>query len=142
MNENLFKEHFCSLCSYKTTKEVYLKRHITRVHSVTNIQKVKCKMCPSFFRKDYMGAHLRRVHLKEKSCVCICGVSFFSLSELDRHVQRHHRTDVCLLCDAPVSTLEEEAAHIKKAHPSFKRVGFKKWIYTGIIIHGVRRHSC
>ena len=38
------KDFLCPMCSFKTTQEYYLRRHVKRVHA--KIKEFSCQICP------------------------------------------------------------------------------------------------
>lgn len=87
-NSNL-KEHFCTLCPYKTSISTNLKRHIN-LH--TEKPQFICDKCAAKFQtKSSLQEHNLIIHGDNKDFSCDkCGNQFHRRSDLNRHLLSTH----------------------------------------------------
>ena len=84
----VLKNQHCLQCEYKTTKKLYLQRHITSVHEG---QKFPCKLCGSTFtQKGNLQKHIKSVHEGQHFECHICEYKSSQKVNLQKHIKSVH----------------------------------------------------
>lgn len=79
------KVHACSLCAYKTTKNMLLQRHLS-VHDTD--KPFKCEHCERSFRDPIQLANHTNIHMGTKPFKCTeCELGFTTRGEMIRHTK-------------------------------------------------------
>ena len=106
----------CSLCSYTTRFESYMRRH-SFVH--TSEKSITCNLCGSKFKEQCAY----RLHMKEKhgprAHVCrICGLAFTYQRVLDRHLLCHEdiKRFSCSVCGYKCKRKHDLIQHTRAMH--------------------------
>lgn len=84
----------CVYCSKVFSLEIYMKKHVSFVHS--NELKVKCRYCSEVFKNDHQRqAHVVISHVERlESITCeLCGTMFSWMRHFVRHMKRTHGTE-------------------------------------------------
>ena len=107
------------MCSYATSDEGNLKKHIKAVHE--KIKDQTCDIC-GFSTTDYSGLkkHIKEVHDKIKDKICsICGFTTARNAELKHHIKCIHdkiKDKICETCGYATTDNSNLRKHIKKVH--------------------------
>lgn len=115
------KKYKCSLCSYETNYEPYLRRH-NLTHN-TAVKQFECSICNmTFARNSTLKSHFKNKHTKsaidnEYKC-SECSYQANSRYKIRSHLQRHtgikqYQCDICLMKFSFKSGL---TAHMKGKH--------------------------
>ncbi|CAG4958913.1 unnamed protein product [Colias eurytheme] len=127
-HKNVNKISKCGYCNEKFSSHKRKEMHLFEMHGIPlpKIERVTCKICiREFLNKNALNAHLRRIHLLEKSHKCeYCEKEFFALNELNNHLVKHTggRNFQCHLCLRTYKRKKTLTAHM---HTHADEVRFK-----------------
>ena len=94
------REHVCKLCGYATLRKYDLNKHMEAKHEMGE-KKFKCDACPyACFYRSSLTKHIEVVHDQVKKHVCEeCGSAFGQKGGLTEHIKRVHSNIRNFVCD-------------------------------------------
>ncbi|XP_058832120.1 transcription factor grauzone-like isoform X2 [Topomyia yanbarensis] len=115
------KRGYVMCCKKKLFNRRYLLEHMT-FHNNPNA--FQCEVChKSYKNKEYLGAHLAKVHGQgvDRQYKCIhCQVSFAKKHKLEAHLQNHEKTQ-CPYCHKMLKGAASLKVHITNLHSDTDR---------------------
>nr|CAI5867009.1 unnamed protein product [Callosobruchus analis] len=118
------KVHQCTECTYKTTNNSHLRRHMIAHTCITH----KCIYCnKTLSSKQALDDHILNRHpdfiasVSGKVHECTeCTYKTVCISQLRGHMAKHHNITIrCIYCNKIFTTKQRLDDHIIKAHPDF-----------------------
>lgn len=80
-------------------------------------EKYKCHLCATKFElSQNLNAHLRNIHESEPVKCSHCTYKCYSTLILKRHMDKHSKQIICVICQRPFSAKHNLTKHTKKCH--------------------------
>lgn len=108
----------CNICSSRFGTIRYLKQHMRRMHSDSQVRH-KCTLCSNDFRSPTVLEKHLKAHAENKTIACnVCNKTLGNSSSLIHHMKLHSglRSYLCRYCGKAYAQISSKIAHEKKKH--------------------------